>query len=190
MWLAPAWILRHRDLGGAEGCGWSKLLPEHRFVKAFHKLSRGPIVDLPETRNHARRTGVHEPARQSDESFAANLFSERRLTCAQHDEIRRQFQVIQIVESQKSILRLTFFIDERQNDSRKLGMIVIDDAMRCEVDHAILAQLSARGEFPACCEVDGFEFSITSCQSRDRVSFLATETQPSQTIQSRFGSRS
>ena len=165
MWLAPAWILRHRDLCGAEGCGWSKLLTEHCFVKTFHKLSRGPIVDLPQTRNHARRTGVHEPASQSDEPFAANFFSERRLTCAQHDEIRRQFQVIQIVESQKSILRLTFLIDERQHDSRQLRMTVVDDAVRCEVDHAILAQLAARGEFPVCCEVDGFEFGVTSCQS-------------------------
>src|SRR6185369_17257480 len=48
MWLAPAWILRHRDLRGAECCGGSKLLAEHCFVKAFHKFSRGAIVDLPE----------------------------------------------------------------------------------------------------------------------------------------------
>src|SRR6185369_12919220 len=93
MWLAPAWILRHRDLRGAECCGGSKLLAEHCFVKAFHKFSRGAIVDLPETCDHTRRAGVHETARQSDKSFAANFFSERRLTCAQHDEIRRQFQV-------------------------------------------------------------------------------------------------
>ena len=67
---------------------------------------------------------------------------------AEHDEIDRELQVVDVVQSEKAVLRFAPFIEERQDDARQLWMIVVDNPVRGEVDHAIVRQRGTHRSLP------------------------------------------
>ena len=111
MWGLPAFVVQHGNLRGAQGCRWTQSILQHRRVEATHDLGSGAIVDAPKTRHHARRTRVHEAACQSHQSFAFNLFTEGSLARAQHHQVSVEFQIVDVVKTQKTILRPSLFVD-------------------------------------------------------------------------------
>ena len=77
-------------------------------------------------RNHARRAGVHEPARQTNQTFAFDLFAERSLTRTQHYEIGIELEIVDVVQTQETILRPALFVNEREHNTGQIRMLVID----------------------------------------------------------------
>lgn len=64
-------------------------LTKHLAVEFRHEFRCRAVVYLPQTGHHPRRSGVHETTRQSNHSFSLDLFAERSLTSAEHDQINK-----------------------------------------------------------------------------------------------------
>src|SRR5687768_11162610 len=112
----PCLLPPHLDLRLAQRRRRARLLlAEQLPVELRHELARGFVVDLPETGDQARRARVHETARQPDQTFTADLLAESGLTCAQHQELGRQPQVVDVVEPQESVLGAALAVDQRQH---------------------------------------------------------------------------
>ena len=67
-----------------------------------------------------------------------NLFAECRLAGAQHHQVGAEFQIVDFVKAQKTILRLARFIHQREHDAGQLRMFAVEQAMRREMYDAIL----------------------------------------------------
>src|ERR1043166_6979847 len=80
-------------------------LLKQRLIKMLHQFSGGVVVNFPERRDHARGAGVHESASQTDQTFASDVFAKTSAARAQHDEVGGQVQVVDVVQTQKSVLR-------------------------------------------------------------------------------------
>src|SRR5207253_11165651 len=113
-------------------------------MESSHEFRGCPVVDAPKAGDHPRSAGVHKPARQADESFAFDLFAKGRLTSAQDHKVSVQSQIVNLIETQKTILRLALPIHQRQNNSGQFRMLTVNKPMRSEVHDAILLKIGAR----------------------------------------------
>src|SRR5262245_44432699 len=93
--------LPHFYLGGSERCGWAQSILKHSMVKQFHQVGRGLVVYIPQTGHYSRRSGVHESARQTDQSFSGDILSQRGLAAAQDDQVCVESHVVNFVQPQK-----------------------------------------------------------------------------------------
>src|SRR5580704_645595 len=114
---------------------------QQAFVELAHERSDGAVADAPQAGQNLRTAGIHETARQSDEAFAANLFAERGLACAEHHQVGVQLQIVDFVKTQESILRIAVAIDHGENDSRKLRAAAVQKSVSGEMNQAITAQV-------------------------------------------------
>ena len=105
----------------------------------LHQFGGRQIIYLPQARHDALRSGVHKPARQSDQPLAFDLLAERRLTGAQHNEIGGQSQVVDFVHSQKTVLLFSVLINERERQSRQFGIFAVEQAVRGEMNDATIS---------------------------------------------------
>src|SRR5215813_15065437 len=71
---------------------------EHAPIKKLHQFGRSQIVDIPQTRDHAWRAGVHKSAGQPDQSLPLDLFTQSRLARAEHDQIGVELEVIDLMQ--------------------------------------------------------------------------------------------
>src|SRR5262245_32882714 len=139
--LPPLFLFPDRQLSLAQRLGRAQRFgPEHSLIKSLHQFAGGPIVHLPQASNHTRRAGVHKPARQPYQPLALDLLAQAGLTGAQYHHIRRKFQVIDVLQPEKSVLLPSLFVDKRQYYARQLGMDAIEHSVGGEVYNTILAQ--------------------------------------------------
>jgi D-cysteine desulfhydrase family pyridoxal phosphate-dependent enzyme len=138
--LLEAFRLRERELGlskSSRGGGAREIAS----IEVLHQLGGGLIVHLPGAGDDRRRSGVHEAANEAQESLAPHFFPQTGLAGAQNDEVDGQAQVVDVVETKESVLRVLVLVDEGENDSGKLGMRVVGDGMGGEVDGAIALEV-------------------------------------------------
>src|SRR5947209_1752093 len=90
----PLGILPHLLLRASQRLGSADATAQHRRIKALHKNRGGPVVDLPQARHHLTRAGIKEASRESQQPFASEILSQRRLAPAQHHQARVHAQLI------------------------------------------------------------------------------------------------
>src|SRR2546421_12268205 len=112
MWSTPTVVFPHGNLRRPQGRRRRQTILQHAAIEPGHKLRGGPVVDAPKAGDHPRRAGVHESARQSDQSLALDLFAQRRLASAQDYEVGVQSQIVNLIKAQKTILWLTVLIHQ------------------------------------------------------------------------------
>src|SRR5215471_13936977 len=118
-------------------------LPEHRAIKRFHQLGGCFVAYIPQADHNARRAGIHEAASESHQTLSANVFSEPGSAAAQYHELGRQVEIEDFVGSQEPVFFPALPINERKNDSGKLGVLAVHETMRCKMNVPILAQFRA-----------------------------------------------
>src|SRR5438067_8482467 len=163
----------------------STLFPYTTLFRS-HKFRSCPVVDEPKAGDHPRSAGVHEAARQADESFAFDLFAKGRLASAQDYEVSVQSQIVNLIETHKTILRLTLLIHQRQNNSGQFRMPTVNQPMRSEMHDAILVKIGARRGRAIGHEINRLKSLALWHKPRDSVCLGATETQAHKVFQSGF----
>src|SRR2546430_2647869 len=108
-----------RDLRCSQGGCRALTANQHTRVEPLHQLRRSAVIDLPQRRDDARGAGVEEAAGEPDQSFALDFSPERGLACAQHHKLRREPQIINVVEAKESIPRLPGAVEPRQYHARE-----------------------------------------------------------------------
>ena len=63
----PAFLSGQFKLSRSQSRSSRHTVFEHALIKKLHQFGRRKIVDIPQTRDHARRAGVHKSARQPDQ---------------------------------------------------------------------------------------------------------------------------
>ena len=116
-------------------------LLQHVRVEALHQLGGRLVVNLPQARHDARRARVHEAARKSHQTFAAHVIAERRAARAQHHQIYRGAQVIDVGQSDDAAHRAAVTVYERKQQVRKLRPPRVEQAVGGEVQDAVLPQI-------------------------------------------------
>src|SRR5262245_61301997 len=94
----PAFLSGHFKLSCPQSRPCRHAVFEHTLIKKLHQFRRRQIVDIPQTRDHTRRAGVHKSARQPDQSLALDLFAQPRLARAEHDQIGVELEVVDLME--------------------------------------------------------------------------------------------
>ena len=98
-----------------------------------------------------------ESPNDPDQTLPPDVITEAGVADAQDHELDRQIQIVDVVKPQKPISRLTRFIYHRQHDARKLGMLVVHEPVRGEMDDAVVRQLRIRSRPSTRQEIDCFE---------------------------------
>src|SRR6185295_19855254 len=83
---------------------------------------------------------MHESTRETNNTFTFHLFADSRLACTQDNHLNGEVHVVNVIQFQKSILELALLVNEGKHEARQIRVIVVENAMRCEVDHAKLLQ--------------------------------------------------
>src|SRR5713101_7607675 len=147
-------------------------------IQARHQLRSRFVVNAPEAYHHASRARVQESASQADQPFASDLFAEPSLTRAQHHEIGRQLQVVDLVRAKKTILRRALLVDQRQHYAGQFRIQAVKKAMSRKMNESILAELIARSGRLARGEVHRL-LSITGRRERQySLGFSSCSRQP------------
>src|ERR1700743_2983095 len=72
---------------GVTQCFGRRFAFSEAFVELVHQIGRGGVVDVPEGRDHARRSGIQKGARQPDQFVAATVYAGSRTAGRKHDEV-------------------------------------------------------------------------------------------------------
>src|SRR5262249_24569637 len=139
-------------------------------------FSGGFISDVPQTRNNARSSCIHKAPNDRHDAFTFDLFAERRSASAEHHEISSQFQVIDIVSREKSILWVALLINQRQHYARQLRVFAFDQCVCCKMPYPVAPDLGARRSRPIRLEVKGRKSAIVG-QVKYCLCFLPCESQ-------------
>jgi hypothetical protein len=90
---------------------------QHSSVEPLHQVCCRSVVDLPQTGYDARRTRVHEPSCESDQTLSLDLLPDGRLTRAEHDKMRVELQIVDVFQLEKAVLWSSASIDQRQHQT-------------------------------------------------------------------------
>jgi hypothetical protein len=74
-------------------------LPDQQRVEALHEFRGGSIFHVPETGGDSGGSGVKEPARESNQAFAANLLADRGTAAAEHHQVCIEIEIVDLVEA-------------------------------------------------------------------------------------------
>src|SRR5271157_1254333 len=99
----PSRVVPHSNLGSFQCLCWPLPVFQHAFVEAFHQFGGGGIVHTPQAHHHSRRTGVHKTPRQAYQPFSSHFLAQPRLAGTQYHQIRRQIQVVDVVQPQEPV---------------------------------------------------------------------------------------
>src|SRR5262249_61176245 len=173
VWRRPAFISGNVKLSRSQSRPCWQTVFEHPLIKQLHQFSRGQIVDTPQTRDHARRAGVHKSAHEADQSLALDLFAQSRLASAEHDQIGVELEVVDLVQPQKSVLRFPLLVNKREDQPGKFRALAVEQTVGRKMQDPVLTQLSAQGQGAAGAEVSRFEPCPSRSQRNDALGFLA-----------------
>lgn len=139
---APVTLTRQSELRLLESAGGVEVLAEETFVEKAHQLGGGLVVDGPFAGDDARRSRGEEGVGQSDQPLTRDRGAAAALAGAQDGEVRGQMEASDLVREQDAVLRLPLAIEERQRQARELRMGLIRQAVDCEVQAAVVLQLT------------------------------------------------
>ena len=148
--------------------GAEPLLAQHAAVEPPHQLGRGTVVNLPQTGNHALGSRIHEAARQTNQTLATDFLAETGLTRAEYDQISGQFQVVNLMQPEETVLRFALTVHQREHDTRQLRMSAVQQTMRGQVQNAVLTEFRADQGRAAGIEVQGYSTLRLGSQGTDR----------------------
>src|SRR4029077_6004003 len=114
-----------------------------------HQLCSRLLIHLPEAGDNHACTGIQEAPRHADKALAIHLFSERRLTSAQHNKLSLKIRIENVCQAVEACFRLSVFAYKRKNKTRKVCVLGIEKAMRRKVQNAAAANSAATH----CCRV-------------------------------------
>src|SRR5262245_19800968 len=149
----PAFLSGQFKLSRSQSRPSRQTVFEHALIKKLHQFRRRQIVYIPKTRDHARRAGVHKPSRQPYQPLAFDLFTQPGLAGAQHHQLRREFQIIDVLQPEESVLLMSLFVDQRQYYTRQLRMDVVEQSVGGEMYNAIFAQFRPQRDRPTRLEI-------------------------------------
>jgi len=119
--VAPALLLPHFDLGGAQSSRRREAIGFHRRIEGAHQRGGSRVGDFPQAGHHPAGAGIHEPPRQPNQTFAADLLTQTGLTSAQHDQVGRQVQVVDVLQFEKTVLWAAFLVDMEKTSPESSG---------------------------------------------------------------------
>ncbi len=124
-------------------CCGSQPLADHPRVERAHECDAGAVVDRPEARHDAPRAGVEERTREIRRALATDALADRRFADAQHDQIGRHVQVVDVVDAQEAVLGAAVLVVQRQHDAGELRMPCVEQRVRREVRDAVIGPVQA-----------------------------------------------
>src|SRR6185369_10900512 len=69
-------------------------------------------------------------------------------------------QVVDIVQPEKSVLRVAFAVEQREHDARQFRTFTIDQAVSGEMYDAVIRELRTKNDLAIRVEADGFESGV------------------------------
>src|SRR5438045_193279 len=105
----PTLLSEHFDLRRAQGCCRRPTIFQHPGVEESHQLGCRRVVHSPHTRRDASRSRIHEAASQPYQTLSSNFLAESGVASAQDDQFRGQVKVVNVIQTQKTILGRAVF---------------------------------------------------------------------------------
>src|SRR5262249_10990062 len=177
----PAFLSGHFKLSRPQSRPRWQTVFEHPLIKKLHQFRRRQIVYSPQTCDHARRASIHKSAGQPDQSLALDLFAQSSLACAEHDQIGVELEVVDLMQSQKSVLWLSLPVKKREDQPGKFWPFAVEQTVGRKMHDAVLTQFPALCHVAAGVEVNRFEPCSSRSQRNDAVGFIAREGEPYET---------
>ena len=123
------------------------------------------------------------PSRPVDRGLAgpgllAHVLVSKYLAGAEHHEVRAEPEVVNVIEPQKPILRMAGAVKQREHHARQFRVLVIEQAVRREVNDPVAAEIAAQDRIAAGIEIQGLKCRPGGRQALDFVGFIAAEANP------------
>src|SRR5215472_7561481 len=173
--MRPLLIPRKLELRIPQSRSWTLALAQV-VIKVGHQLRRGLIVDLPKSRNHALRAGTQEGTRQADDALGGKVSAQAGIAGTQNHEIGGEFEAVNVAEAEKPVLGLALPVHQRKDEPGAFRMLLIENAVGCEVDDVIACQIVTEDGLAAGEEVLGHERFFIEAAYRN--CFLARSAKP------------
>ena len=174
----PAILPPHLELRLTQRGGRGALGLQHLDIESPHQLAGGLVIDLPQARHHALRSGVEKAANHPGQAFSLQLLAEGGAARAQHDQFSGEAQTVDVVQTQESVLRLSVLVVQRQHQTGEPGILVVDNAVRREVDDSVLRQCGPERGGAARIETGSLQRQASGSGRDDGISFLTRRRQP------------